>query len=199
MPSTAPVEPSTIDERVGVGRAQRDPRRRVVACRPRRCRPASAQLGIGARELERLRAERAPRPRRSAAPRRPRSRTCPREHARVRVVEDRGLDAPPEQLVGLAHEELVEAVLARDQHREPAAAAAGASPLLAQRRDRAGEADRDRRSRAGRRRSRARAHWSRRRRAARRPSAGARSRGAAARCSRPGTARGACRRRAARR
>ena len=65
------------------------------------------------------------------------------QHARVCMVEDRGLDPPAEQLVGLAHEELVEAVLARDQHREPAAAAAGASPLLAQRRNRAREADRD--------------------------------------------------------
>src|SRR6476469_6500057 len=59
------------------------------------------------------------------------------------MVEDCGLDPPAEQLVGLAHEELVEAVLARDQHREAATAAAGASPLLAQRRNRAREADRD--------------------------------------------------------
>ena len=68
----------------------------------------------------------------------------PVEHARVRVVEDRRLHAPAEQRVGLAHEVLVERVLARDQHGEPVAAATGATPLLAQRRDRAGEADGDR-------------------------------------------------------
>ena len=68
----------------------------------------------------------------------------PVEHARVRVVENRGLDAPAEQRVGLAHEVLVECVLARDQNREPVTAAARATPLLAQRRDRSREADGDR-------------------------------------------------------
>ena len=67
------------------------------------------------------------------------------EDARVRVVEDRRLDAPAEQLLRLAHEVLVERVLGRDEHREPVAAPAGAAPLLAQRRDRAREADRDHR------------------------------------------------------
>ena len=65
------------------------------------------------------------------------------EDARVRVVEDRRLDAPAEQRLRLAHEVLVERVLARDEHGEPVAAAAGAAPLLAQAGDRAGEADRD--------------------------------------------------------
>ena len=66
------------------------------------------------------------------------------EDARVRVVEDRRLDAAAEQRLGLAHEVLVERVLARDEHGEAVAAPPGAAPLLAQRRDRAREADRDR-------------------------------------------------------
>ncbi len=62
----------------------------------------------------------------------------------VRVVEDRRLDAPAEQRLRLAHEVLVERVFARDEDGEPVPAPAGAPPLLAQARDRAGEADRDR-------------------------------------------------------
>ena len=65
------------------------------------------------------------------------------EHARVLVVEDRGLDAPAEQRPRLAHEVLVERVLAGDEHRQPVPAPARAAPLLPQRGDRAGEADRD--------------------------------------------------------
>ena len=68
----------------------------------------------------------------------------PVEDPRVRVVEDRRLDAAGEQRLRLAHEELVERVVARDEHGEPAPATPGAPPLLAQRRDGAGEADRDR-------------------------------------------------------
>ena len=67
------------------------------------------------------------------------------EDARVRVVEDRRLDAPAEQLLRLAHEVLVERVLGRDEHREAVAAPPGAAPLLAQRGDRSREADRDHR------------------------------------------------------
>ena len=66
------------------------------------------------------------------------------EDPRVRVVEDRCLDAAGEQCVGLAREELVERVLARDEDREAAVAPPGPPPLLAERRDRAREADRDR-------------------------------------------------------
>ena len=51
----------------------------------------------------------------------------------VLVVEDRVLDRAVEELVGVAAEELVERVLARDVDGEPAAAAAGAAPLLSQR------------------------------------------------------------------
>ena len=54
----------------------------------------------------------------------------------------------PSSVSRLAHEVLVERVLARDQDGEPVAAAPGAAPLLAQARDRAGEADRDHARRA---------------------------------------------------
>ncbi len=56
----------------------------------------------------------------------------------------RGLDVAREKRLRLAGEELVERVLARDEHREAATAPSRASPLLAQRGDGAGEADRDR-------------------------------------------------------
>ena len=131
-PRTRPARPS-------VGRRAR----RGSPCRPRRSRAASA-AAPGPR-----RRPRAPRGRGSSAStlverRLERGRAdVPGEDARVRVVEDRGLDAPPEQHVGLAHEVLVERVLARDEHGEAVAAAPGAAPLLAQRRDRAREADRD--------------------------------------------------------
>ena len=62
----------------------------------------------------------------------------------VLVVEDRRLDRPVEELVGVAAEELVERVLARDVHREPAAAAPRAAPHLPQRGDRPRERHDDR-------------------------------------------------------
>jgi len=52
------------------------------------------------------------------------------EDARVRMVEDRGLDAALEEHRRLAHEVLVESVLARDQYREAVPATTCASPLL---------------------------------------------------------------------
>src|SRR5439155_25919868 len=66
------------------------------------------------------------------------------EHARVRMVEDRRLDAAAEQRLRLPHEVLVEGVLGRNEDGEPVSATACAPPLLAQARDRAGKADRDR-------------------------------------------------------
>src|SRR6185312_8351213 len=68
----------------------------------------------------------------------------PVEHARIRVIEDRRLDAAAEQLLGLAHEVLVERVLRRDEHSEAVPPAPGAAPLLAQARNRPRKADRDR-------------------------------------------------------
>ncbi len=68
----------------------------------------------------------------------------PVEDTDVRMVEDRRLDSPVEQRLRAAHEVLVERVLARDEHRKAMSTASRASPLLAQARDGAGEADRDR-------------------------------------------------------
>ena len=62
----------------------------------------------------------------------------------VLVVEDRRLDRAVEELVGVAAEELVERVLAGDVDRQPAPAAPGAAPHLAQRGDRARERHADR-------------------------------------------------------
>ena len=62
----------------------------------------------------------------------------------VLVVEDGVLHRAVEELVGVAAEELVERVLARDVDREAAPAPAGAAPLLAQAGDGAGERDADR-------------------------------------------------------
>ena len=130
-------------ERVEVAGAQRHPRGRVVLPRPHPAGRRLLQLGQLGRPLERLRAERL-RVRLVDRPLEGRGEDVPVEHARVRVVEDRRLDRPREQRLRLAHEVLVERVLARDQDGEPGAAAAGPAPLLPQRRDRPGEADRDR-------------------------------------------------------
>jgi hypothetical protein len=62
----------------------------------------------------------------------------------VEGIEDRGLDGPVEELVGVAAEELVERVVAGHVDREPAPAAARASPHLPQRGDRPRERDADR-------------------------------------------------------
>ena len=65
---------------------------------------------------------------------------------RALVVEDRGLDGALEEVLGVAAEELVERVLARDVHRQAAPAPtdrrpAGASPHLAQRCNSTGKRD----------------------------------------------------------
>ncbi len=61
------------------------------------------------------------------------------EDVRVGKVDDRVLDRPREQAFGLAHEVLVERVLAGDQHRPALAGAAGPSPALPEARHRAGK------------------------------------------------------------
>src|SRR5206468_10425110 len=63
----------------------------------------------------------------------------------VAVVEDRRLDRPPEELLRVAAEELVEGVLPGNVDGEAAAAAPGAAPHLPQAGDRAGEGGADRR------------------------------------------------------
>ena len=103
-------------ERLGVARAERDARRRVVAALPDVARRRALELRQLGRAAKRLGAERG----RVVLVERRLERG--REHvgvedARVRVVEDRGLDAAREQRVGLAREELVERVVAR--RREP--------------------------------------------------------------------------------
>ncbi len=62
----------------------------------------------------------------------------------VLVVEDRGLDGALQEIVGVAAEELVERVLARDVHRQPPPAPPRATPHLPQRGDGPGERDDDR-------------------------------------------------------
>ena len=66
------------------------------------------------------------------------------EDPRVRMVEDRSLDAPSHERLRLTHEELVERVLGGDEHGEPVRTSPGAAPLLAQACHRPREADRDR-------------------------------------------------------
>ena len=69
----------------------------------------------------------------------------PRGDLLVFVVEDRRLDRPADELVGMAAEELVERVLAGDVDRQAAPASSRPAPHLAQAGDRAGEGDADRR------------------------------------------------------
>ena len=130
-------------ERLRVARAQRHAGGGVVAALPDVSGRRVLQLRELGRTTQRLRAER----RRVLLLERRLERG--REHvrvedARVRVVEDRGLDAAREQRVRLAREELVERVVARDEDGQPSLASPCAPPLLAQRCDRAGEADGDR-------------------------------------------------------
>ena len=66
------------------------------------------------------------------------------EDPRVRVVEDCGLHAAAEERLWLPHEELVERVLTRHEHRQAVSPSACPAPLLAKARDRPGESDRDR-------------------------------------------------------
>ena len=72
-------------------------------------------------------------------------RDVPVEDPAVLVIEDRRFDAAAEQGLGLAHEVLVERVLACDEDGEALPPAAGPAPLLAEARNGAGEADRDHR------------------------------------------------------
>ena len=130
-------------ERLRIGGAQRH------ACRGRRAGPDDAarrlaELRVACCRLERVASEQlavALVDRRLV-----RCRThMAGEDARIRVVEDRSLHAPPEELVGLAHEVLVERILGRDEHGEPVSAPSRPAPLLAERGHRAREADGDHR------------------------------------------------------
>ena len=130
-------------ERLHVARAQRDAGGRVVAPLPDEAGRRALELGQLRRAAERLGAERfgvrVVQRRLEGG-----SEHVRVEDPRVRVVEDRRLDASRQERVRLAREELVERVLAGDQHREARCATSGPPPLLPQRRDRPGKADRDR-------------------------------------------------------
>ena len=142
-----------LDDREGLGRrrAQRDRRRRVGAGPPGHVARAGdavapAQL---ARALEQLRRRLPARPEELAVLARQgrlvrRAQQVRAVDQRRLVVEDRRLDGPVEELVGVPAEELVQRVLARHVHREAAPAPARAPPHLAQRRDGAGEGDDER-------------------------------------------------------
>src|SRR5262249_24101513 len=124
------------------GGAQRDACRRVVAACPHVARGRLLQLRKDGRALQRLVAEGLP------VVVVERSLEGSGEHvaveqARVRVIEDGRLDASAEQRLRLAHEVLVERVLAGDEDGQAVSPSAGTAPLLAQAGYRAGEADGD--------------------------------------------------------
>ena len=191
-----------VDDREGVGRRPSGAGRARPgsSCRPRRSRAgvrfssgsaAAAASASGAEDLPR-------RGRRSAPRRRPRwtwpARTRGFAWSRIAASTRR-----PSSLSGSRMKYWSSASSRRDEHCEAVAAPPGPAPLLAQRGDRAGEADRDHGveqpdvdpelERVGR----GDAEQLARRRGA------ARSRAAARPCSRRGRARAASRRRAARR
>ena len=127
---------------VDTGRPQGDARGRVVAPRPGEARGRAAQLGQLGGALERL------------VPQRGAIVVVERrlvgggqhvlvEHARIRVIENRRLDAPAEQRVRLAHEVLVERVVRGNEHRDAMTLPARPAPLLAQTGDGARKPHRD--------------------------------------------------------
>ena len=141
-PSTVPVCASTTPNVSGVVERRPNCAGRVVAAGPDVAALRQLELGQERGAFERLVAERLPV---GVVDGR---FECGRadvavEDTRVRVVEDRRLDLRLEQHLGLAHEVLVERVLACDQHGEAVSAPARASPLLAERGDGSGKADRD--------------------------------------------------------
>ena len=114
-----------------------------VAATPDVSRSRRLELGKECRPLERLGPEnRRVGLRQRALVRRGEHVTV--EDPRCGVVDQRRLRRPLEQRLGLVHEELVEPVLARDEHGEPRLPTAGTSPLLAERRNGAREAHGDR-------------------------------------------------------
>ena len=130
---------STIATASRPGAPQRHRRRRelVGAAQDERAVGPLAQLALADQHLGELAPARAQR-RRVGGLQRPFVRGAQQVRGvqlLVLVVEDRGLDRPLQELVGMAAEELVERVLAGDVDREPAAAPPGPAPHLAQRGD----------------------------------------------------------------
>ena len=117
-------------ERIAVAGTEREPPCWGVATLPDEPGGRSLELGKHACSLERLRAECRHVALGDRALER-RGADMRVEDAMIRVVEPRRLDTAREQGLGLAHEELVECVLACDEHGEAVLAPAGAPPLLA--------------------------------------------------------------------
>ena len=130
------------DERLRVARAERDARGRRIPAAPHVAGGGALQLRQDGGPLERGRPEdlgvgRGQRPLVRGG------EDVAVEHAGRRGVDQRGLRRALEERLRLGHEELVEPVLARDQHGEPARPPSRPPPLLPERRDRPREADRD--------------------------------------------------------
>ena len=116
-------------EGLGVARAKRDTRCRGVAPAPDEAGRGGLELGQGGSALERL----GPENRGVRLGERSLVGRCEHvriENARRRVVDQRCLGSPFEQGSGLIHEELVEPILAGDEHCEARLAPAGPAPLL---------------------------------------------------------------------
>ena len=147
MPNSSP-ELASISAKLSCrGRAERGPRRRVVVGAAGARTRWRARAGSRPRELVGVRAPVGPEDLGVGLGQRRLVRRAQQvlgEDLGAVRVEDRGLDGPAEELVGVPAEELVERVLAGDVHREPAAAAAGAAPHLPEARDRAREGHADR-------------------------------------------------------
>ena len=129
-------------ERVAIAGAEGEATGRGVAALPDKAGRSRLELGEDSRAIECLWAKRVGVNRRE----RPfvRRRVDVRiENPRVRVVEPRCFDPALKQRFGIVHEELVEGVFARNQNGETVAASARTAPLLSQRGDGAGKADRD--------------------------------------------------------
>ena len=130
------------DESLRVAGAEREPRGRSVPSAPDVPRRRRLELGQDGGSRKRLGPEDLGiRGNQRTLVRR--RQHVPVEDPRHRRVDQRSLDAAAEECARLGDEELVECVLARDQHCEPARPTACPSPLLPQRGDRARKADRD--------------------------------------------------------
>ena len=181
--------PSTTVNESGEVERSETARGRVVPPGPDPARRRALELGEGGGALERGVAEHVARRPRPAGASKAAESTWPSRTRGLSPSRMRRLDAPPEQRLGLAHEVLVERVLARDQHREAVAAPARRGPTAGGARRPCRGSRRRSPRRARRCRCRARARRSRSRRAARPRPGAARSRAAARACSRRGRAR----------
>ena len=121
-------------EGVAVSGTKREPRRGVVAPLPDEARRGVLELRELGRSAKRFAAESCSvlLVERRLVRRREDVRV---EDPGIRMIDDGGLDSTRQECLGLSSEELVERILARDQDRQPVAAPARPTPLLAKRRD----------------------------------------------------------------